>query len=171
MTALIEPGELLRVDGEVAAAAVSTNPIEDAYYIGEMLDNWARSHPVPLLHCVRLVRCIVGNPFRPLAIEPVWPTPRARDLALAAYEQRRPDDQGAALDPFRLKLLADALIDAGCDDPAILGHLRDPGPHVAGGQLPPSFLALVGPLPMKAWFWLGHRIFLSALAGSESDPF
>jgi hypothetical protein len=32
----------------------------------------------------------------------------------------------------RLPVLADALEDAGCDDRALLGHLRGPGPHVGG---------------------------------------
>ena len=32
----------------------------------------------------------------------------------------------------RLPILADALEDAGCDDEAILGHLRSHGPHVRG---------------------------------------
>jgi hypothetical protein len=32
----------------------------------------------------------------------------------------------------RLPVLADALEDAGCGDPAVLGHLRGPGPHARG---------------------------------------
>ena len=32
----------------------------------------------------------------------------------------------------RLPILADALEEAGCDDPDILSHLRGPGPHVRG---------------------------------------
>jgi hypothetical protein len=29
-------------------------------------------------------------------------------------------------------VLADALVDAGCTDPDLLHHLRDPGPHGRG---------------------------------------
>jgi hypothetical protein len=36
------------------------------------------------------------------------------------------------LDSERLTALADALEDAGCADPELLGHLRSPGPHVRG---------------------------------------
>jgi hypothetical protein len=36
------------------------------------------------------------------------------------------------LDPVCLAILADALEEAGCTDPSILGHLRSPGPHVRG---------------------------------------
>jgi hypothetical protein len=32
----------------------------------------------------------------------------------------------------RLAVLADALLEAGCDDECLLGHLRGPGPHVRG---------------------------------------
>ncbi len=32
----------------------------------------------------------------------------------------------------RLPILADALLDAGCEDKQLLGHCRGPGPHVRG---------------------------------------
>jgi hypothetical protein len=32
----------------------------------------------------------------------------------------------------RLPILADALLDAGCDDEELLAHLRSEGPHVRG---------------------------------------
>ena len=35
-------------------------------------------------------------------------------------------------DTGRLAILSDALLDAGCDDEALLQHLREPGPHVRG---------------------------------------
>jgi hypothetical protein len=31
-----------------------------------------------------------------------------------------------------MPILADALQDAGCDDPGVLAHCRDAGPHVRG---------------------------------------
>jgi hypothetical protein len=37
-----------------------------------------------------------------------------------------------AFDPDRLAVLSDALEEAGCVAPEILGHLRDPGPHYRG---------------------------------------
>jgi hypothetical protein len=36
------------------------------------------------------------------------------------------------LDSHRLSVLADALEEAGCTDPDLLGHLHSPGPHVRG---------------------------------------
>jgi hypothetical protein len=35
-----------------------------------------------------LLRCIFGNPFRPVSINPAWQTPTVRSLAQAAYDNR-----------------------------------------------------------------------------------
>jgi hypothetical protein len=51
-------------------------------------------------------------------------------LAEAIYEGR--SLPAGTLDPARLAVLADALEDAGCADPDLLGHLRGPSPHVRG---------------------------------------
>jgi hypothetical protein len=70
-----------------------------------------------------ILRDVVGNPFRPAAFDPRWRTADAVGLARGTY------DEGAF---DRLPILADALEDAGCTDPDLLGHLRAPGPHVRG---------------------------------------
>jgi hypothetical protein len=81
-------------------------------------------------HQCRLLRDIVGNPFRPVAVEPAWLTPTVTGLARAAYDGRAlPSGE---LDFARLAVLADALEEAGCTDVGLLGHLRGPGPHVRG---------------------------------------
>ena len=77
-----------------------------------------------------LLREIVGNPFRPVALDPAWRTPSVVSLAQAAYEERILP--GGTLDSERLAVLADALEEAGCDNADILSHLRGPGPHVRG---------------------------------------
>jgi hypothetical protein len=77
-----------------------------------------------------LVRCMFGNPFRPITINPAWQTPTVTSLARAAYEER--SLPSGELDPARLAVLADALEEAGCTNPDILDHLRGPGPHVRG---------------------------------------
>jgi hypothetical protein len=77
-----------------------------------------------------LVHELFGNPFRPAVFDPRWLTPTVIAVARAAYDERlRP---AGHLDGDRLAVLADALEEAGCSDPAILGHLRGPGPHVRG---------------------------------------
>ena len=102
--------ELVRIAVSIAAAARRTEPIEAA---------------VSREACwqVRLLRDIIGNPFRPVAIDPAWLTANVLDLARTIYAERAFD---------RLPILADALMDAGCDDPLILDHCRSSGPHVRG---------------------------------------
>jgi hypothetical protein len=75
-----------------------------------------------------LLRCLCGNPFR-------WPPllgyhvlracddERVQAVARAIYDHHRWDD---------LPILADALEEAGCQDPDILSHARGPGPHARG---------------------------------------
>jgi hypothetical protein len=80
-----------------------------------------------------LLRCLFGNPFRPVTVEPLWLVWRdgaVVKLAQAAYDNR--SLRSGHLDPARLAVLADALEDAGCADAAILAHCRGPGEHVRG---------------------------------------
>ena len=70
-----------------------------------------------------LLRDVFGNPFRVVKLKPVWRTTDVLGLARAIDEDRAFD---------RLPLLADTLMDAGCDDDQILLHCRSGGPHVRG---------------------------------------
>jgi hypothetical protein len=78
--------------------------------------------PSPDIWCV-LIRDIFGNPFRPVTFDPRWRTSDSVGLATGIYEDRAFD---------RLPILADALIDSGCDDEQVLRHCRSAGPHVRG---------------------------------------
>ena len=75
----------------------------------------------------QVLREVVGNPLRPVAVDPSWLTPSVLGLALGIY-------QDGAFD--RMPILGDALEEAGCADEAILGHCRTGGgdeePHVRG---------------------------------------
>ena len=73
-----------------------------------------------------LLREIVGNPFRPVALDPVWL--RWNDATVSAWPQRIYDERRFA----DLPILADALEEAGCTNADILDHCRGPGPHVRG---------------------------------------
>jgi hypothetical protein len=67
---------------------------------------------------------IFDNPFRPVSFSSSWRTDTALSLAIQMYDSR---DFGA------MPILADALQDAGCEDPAILAHCRDTNQaHVRG---------------------------------------
>jgi hypothetical protein len=77
-------------------------------------------------HQADLVREVLGNPFRPLKLNPGWLAANdnaVRNLATAI------DEEGAF---DRLPLLGDALEDAGCAEAALLEHCRRPGGHVRG---------------------------------------
>ena len=79
--------------------------------------------PLPGSTQCDLLRCIFGNPFRPVAFDPRWRSETAVALAAGIYDGRHFD---------RLPILADALEDAGCDAVELLNHLRGPGPHARG---------------------------------------
>jgi hypothetical protein len=79
---------------------------------------------------MRLLRDILGNPFRSVVLDPVWQSRTVVSLAQAAYQDRLLSS--GHLDADRLAVLADALEDAGCAEQAVLDHLRGPGPHVRG---------------------------------------
>jgi hypothetical protein len=82
-----------------------------------------------LVHC-ELLRDVIGNPFRPIALDAALLTPAVLALAQAAYDNRTLP--AGTLEPDRLAILADALEESGCTDADILNHLRGPGPHVRG---------------------------------------
>lgn len=70
-----------------------------------------------------LIRDIFGNPFRPVTLDPRWLTSTVIDLARIIYDERQWE---------RMPMLADALMDAGCDSEEIIKHCQGPGPHVRG---------------------------------------
>jgi hypothetical protein len=70
-----------------------------------------------------LVRCVFGDPFRPVPVASEWRSADAIGLARAIYADRAFD---------RLPILADALEEAGCGDPAVLAHCRADVIHARG---------------------------------------
>jgi hypothetical protein len=77
-----------------------------------------------------LLRDILGNPFRPVALDPAWLSPTVLELARAADDDRLLP--AGELCPSRLRILSDALEEAGCAEAGVLEHLRGPGPHARG---------------------------------------
>jgi hypothetical protein len=104
------------------AAAVAATP---AYLAGHAAECAAQA---------ALLRCLFGNPFRPLPRVDAdvlgWRDGTVARLAQAAYEVRTMPS--GHVDPARLAILADALEDAGSMEAELLAHLRSPGPHVRG---------------------------------------
>jgi hypothetical protein len=92
-------------------------------------NKWYRAYGDEVVKQCGLLRCLVGNPFRPFTLEQAVRTPTLVSLAQAANDERLlPSGE---LDRVRLAVLADALEEAGAGDEA-LAHLRGKGPHVRG---------------------------------------
>jgi hypothetical protein len=73
-----------------------------------------------------VLRELVGNPFRPVQLQASWLEAgggAVRHVAREIDELRRLQE---------LPYLADALMDAGCDDVVLLEHLRQAEPHARG---------------------------------------
>jgi hypothetical protein len=69
------------------------------------------------------LRDIFGNPFRPVTLNPSWLTSTVLALANGIYNDKAFD---------QMPILADVLMDSGCDNEDILNHCRQPGEHVRG---------------------------------------
>jgi hypothetical protein len=72
---------------------------------------------------LRLLRDIMGNPFRTVVIQSGWLTSEVVELAKSIYEQHTFD---------KMPELANALELAGCSDEEVLRHCRDQLPHARG---------------------------------------
>ena len=72
------------------------------------------------------LRCIFGNPFRPVEVDPswlAWNEGTVGRVARSIYDERAWD---------QMPVLGDALEDAGCANEDVLAHCRGPGPHTRG---------------------------------------
>jgi hypothetical protein len=91
------------------------------------------------------LREVVGNPFKPPRFEPAWRTATVVQLAKGIFDERAWD---------RMPILADALLDADCDEEAILRHLRgtelnvkEQPQHIRGCWVIELILDRYAPLP------------------------
>jgi hypothetical protein len=89
---------------------------------------------IELAHQALALRDIFGNPFRPSPPLPpavlAWHDRTIPRLAEVIYEVRQLP--AGTLDTARLAILADALLDAGCEDEELIAHCRSEGPHIRG---------------------------------------
>ncbi|MBY0457347.1 MAG: hypothetical protein K2V38_08425, partial [Gemmataceae bacterium] len=93
----------------------------------------------------KVLREIIGNAFTPPRFEDPWRTDTVVALAKGIFEERAFD---------RMPILADALLDADCDEEPILRHCRgteigikDPVQHVRGCWVLELILGRYAPLP------------------------
>jgi hypothetical protein len=88
--------------------------LEAAEAVGTEIENVAQAD---------LVRCLCGNPFHPLTLDPIWLTPGVVGIAAFIY-----DDRAFG----HLPILADALEETGCTNKDILQHCRQHSEHDRG---------------------------------------
>jgi hypothetical protein len=147
--------DFLAYDAAVAAAAALalSNPRAAAFE-----STYGASDQQERQMQVNFIRDLVGPlPFRPVMLSPsvrMWKSGTVVRLAQAIYQGlpllsnpdtrewlRRRQEQAIYpwrqapsddLDRHRLAVLADALLEAGCDEAELIGHLRSEGPHVQG---------------------------------------
>jgi hypothetical protein len=99
-----------------AALASSAIEMQHRYTPGDLQDAERQAQ-------LLLLRCLFGNPFRAIPLDPIWRSRDACDLAALIYKE-------CAFD--RLPILGDALEEAGCSDQDMLDHCRSAGPHGRG---------------------------------------
>jgi hypothetical protein len=121
------------------AGAVALSLLEAAYWTGPAgydranIEARYAAREAERARQATTVRCVFGNPFHPVEVEPgwrAWHGGAVVNLATAVYEER--ELPSGHLDAARLAVLADMLEEAGCSDAQLLDHLRGPGPHVRG---------------------------------------
>jgi hypothetical protein len=125
---------LWRAEHWAADAATSAASVDISAYLGcivnrvekalESAGDEAADHTHEVV--AALVRDIFGNSFHRTTADPAWLAWKegtVQKVAQAIYEDRCFD---------QMSILADALEEAGCADPDILTHCREPGAHVRG---------------------------------------
>jgi hypothetical protein len=106
----------------------STDPIRQAVEaLNERADEyrrqqWQAARTEEAAQC-DIARDVLGYPEVTVRFRPEWRTGTAVAMARGMHESR---------DFFAMPILADALQDAGCDDPEVLEHCRADKPHFRG---------------------------------------
>jgi hypothetical protein len=93
-------------------------------FVHEVFDSFDETFvPTTRPLALALFRDIFGNPFRRTHFDPSWGTSNVLDIARTIYEEKTFD---------HMPILADALVDAGCNNEDILNHCHGSTPHVRG---------------------------------------
>ncbi len=109
----------------------------------------------------KMIRDIVGNPFRPVTFNPSCVTLKVKTLANEIYGE---------LSFSRLPELADALREAGCINKDILSHCRGSGPHWRGCWVLDLLLGKVWGITKHEWTsGANPQPMLEFLRGKTSD--
>jgi hypothetical protein len=123
LTAFRSPPIMADVCSTALVALVTTLREHGGVSSDEELQSGAAKGELELAAQADLLRCVAGSPFREVRFEPGWRSSNVVGLARGIYRDRAFD---------RLPILSDALLDAGCNEEAIVTHCRDGRPHTRG---------------------------------------
>jgi hypothetical protein len=118
-----DPSAAADVSLSYAAARLQLLAQEACGYDDGWREDAARAVAAERAAQVVLLRCVAGNPHRPIAFPAIWRTSAALSIAERAYADR---------DSATLPFLADAIEDDGCQEAEVLRHLREPATHARG---------------------------------------
>jgi hypothetical protein len=99
-----------------------SDAIHAATYRVDVTDRPALREQEERFYC-SLVREFFRPPFSPISVQTSWLSANVKRLAETIYQDHSFEE---------MPVLADALEEAGCTEPIILEHLRQPGPHARG---------------------------------------
>jgi len=108
---------------QVMQAVIGVLKSDHLLYRAGIVSNTLTRESVESVNQAGILRDVFGNPFRPVTFSPDWRTDTALTLARQMYDAR---------EFSAMPILADALMDAGCNNDDILNHCRSGGPHVRG---------------------------------------
>jgi hypothetical protein len=114
-----------KVNLQIAAAEETVRKTDEqaGYKIADLEDAKQKADKKAL---GRFLHDLIGNPFQPYRFDPAWRTEAVLGVARGIEADRAFD---------RLPILADALLDADCDEEAILRHCRGTEAHTPDGPL------------------------------------
>ena len=137
-----EVGEAVKVNAHHAATGAAFQTRQLSFFCGKVGNTDADLAAADCIRCdaeeravqSSVLRDIFDNPFRsPPPLSPAvlnWNDRTVPRIAQSVYDDRRMPE--GTLNTSRLAILADALLDAGCDDDELIRHCRSEGPHVRG---------------------------------------
>jgi hypothetical protein len=127
-------GEAADAAAKAVAGYAADRPQTEGLPKAIVESTWGATQASERQYQTRLLRDIFGHPSRPSPPLPpavlAWNDRTVPRLAWAIYEERQLP--AGTLDTGRLAILADALLDAGCNDEDLIRHCRSEGPHVRG---------------------------------------
>jgi hypothetical protein len=116
---------LAQQEGFTQAADAALDAASGNWNYAHAWDDWQAARKAEGHEQARLLRDLIVLCAAPALTASVlaWNDRTVPRLAQAVYDERAFG---------RLPILADALLDAGCEDEALIQHCRSPGPHVRG---------------------------------------